>query len=53
MSKKKGKGIQLRFTYNMALFLIALVMFLSVGIARNNFFSRSYIIETVKQIIEI
>ncbi len=53
MSKKKGKGIQLRFTYNMALFLIALVMFLSVGIARNNFFSQSYIIETVKQIIEI
>lgn len=53
MQNKAGKKVQFRFTYNVALFLIALVMFLSVGFARSNFFSRKYILETIKQIIEI
>ncbi len=42
-----------RFTYNMALFIIAVVMFVGVGIAKPNFFSGNYIAETAKQIIEI
>ena len=53
MQNKAGKRFQIRFTYNVALFLIALVMFLSIGFARSNFFSRKYILETIKQIIEI
>jgi len=53
MSEKTSKKREFKFTYNMALFLIALVMFIGVGIARPNFFSSIYIAETAKQVIEI
>lgn len=53
MSKNTGKKREFKFTYNMALFLIALAMFLGVGIARPNFFSPLYVAETAKQVIEI
>ena len=53
MSENKSKKREFKFTYNMALFIIALVMFVGVGIARPNFFSSLYIAETAKQVIEI
>lgn len=49
----KGKKFQFKFTYNIALLLICVVLFLAIGIARPIFFSGNYISETIKQVVEI
>ena len=51
--KRSDKKFQFKFTYNVALLLISLVLFLVIGFARPIFFSGNYISETIKQVVEI
>lgn len=49
----KGLPPRLKFTYNGALFVIAALLFVVFGIFDATFFTYSYILETVKMVIEI
>ena len=51
--KQQKKKFQFKFTYNVALLLISVVMFLAIGFVRPIFFSGNYITETIKQVVEI
>lgn len=51
--KQTKKKFQFKFTYNVALLLISLVLFLVIGFVRPIFFSANYISETIKQVVEI
>ena len=51
--KRLHKKFQFKFTYNIALLLISIVLFLVIGFVRPIFFSPNYISETIKQVVEI
>lgn len=51
--KRLHKKFQFKFTYNIALLLISVVLFLVIGFVRSIFFSPNYISETIKQVVEI
>jgi len=51
--KRLHKKFQFKFTYNIALLLISVVLFLVIGFVRPIFFSPNYISETIKQVVEI
>ena len=42
-----------RFTYNSALILICIIMFIVFGIANPSFFTMNYIMEIIKMAVEI
>ena len=51
MAKTQGK--KFKFTYNMALVIICLVLFVAFGLIKSNFFSMTYIIDVLKMAVEI
>ena len=51
MAKTQGK--KFKFTYNMALVVICLVLFVAFGLIKSNFFSMTYIIDVLKMAVEI
>lgn len=51
--KQTKKKLPFKFTYNKALLLICVVLFLAIGFVRPIFFSGNYISETIKQVVEI
>ena len=51
MAKTQGK--KFKFTYNMALVIICLVLFVAFGLIKINFFSMTYIIDVLKMAVEI
>ena len=51
MAKLQGK--KFKFTYNMALVLICLVLFFGFGLLNNKFFSVTYIVDVLKMAVEI
>ena len=51
--KHLNTKFQFKFTYNIALLLISVVLFLVIGFVRPIFFSPKYISETIKQVVEI
>ena len=51
MAKTQGK--KFKFTYNMALVLICLVLFCGFGLINSKFFSMTYIVDVLKMAVEI
>ena len=51
MAKMQGK--KFKFTYNMALVLICLVLFCGFGLINSKFFSMTYIVDVLKMAVEI
>lgn len=51
MAKVQGK--KFKFTYNMALILICLVLFCGFGLINSKFFSLTYIVDVLKMAVEI
>lgn len=49
----KSNGRKFKLTYNMALVLICIGMFLIFGIVRSDFFSMRYIVDVLKMAVEI
>jgi ribose/xylose/arabinose/galactoside ABC-type transport system permease subunit len=52
-ANKNGRKKGFRLTYNMALLIIAVAMYLVIGIINSTFFQFSYGIETIVTVIEI
>ena len=51
MAKLQGK--KFRFTYNVVLAIICIVLFLAFGLIRSSFFSARYIVDVLKMAVEI
>lgn len=51
MAKQQGK--KLKFTYNWALAIICVVLFVGFGLINNKFFSMTYIVDVLKMAVEI